>query len=234
MWSMGLHGLAFLRYQALALIDHIDHIRHIDHINNTAMFKIRLISMLFFISASVIAQGNLVIDSIHIPVRVIEQTITLQTGKNTVLEIPVGQGDTTVMFNPETYGEQVTIFLKGPSSRPIQVKDLSLKLKRSQFLKYPLLYLSHNGLDYPPYKCYIYFFQEDRYVGLGFDDTIVTGPGYTLRYFKITTLLDFESMLRKNLPKDVTEVYISGMAFFSPDTGEKIFLGDSFKIELED
>ncbi len=196
------------------------------------MFKIHLLSLLSFISASVLAQSNLMIDSFHIPVRVLGNTITLQTGTDTFLEIPSRSGDTIVTFNPETYGEHLKIIITGPGTRTIPVKDINLQLKRSQFLEYPLVYLSHNGLDYAPYRFVVYYWQPDKYIGLGFDDTVVIGPFYSLRYYKNTSLIDFEAKLKEKLPKDVTEIYISGAAFYSPDTGEEIFLADRFKIAL--
>jgi hypothetical protein len=198
------------------------------------MFKISLLAMFFSISAPVIAQSNLVIDSIRIPVRVVGQTITLQTGKDTVLEIPGRKIDTIVTFNLETYGERMNIIATYSGTISSHIRNIGLELKRSQFLQQPLLYLSHNGLDYAPYECYIFFFQQDQYIGLGFDDTRVTGPAYSLRYFKLTTLIDFEHMLKEKLPKDVAEIYISGAAFFSSDTGEKIFLADGFKVGLKE
>lgn len=198
------------------------------------MFKISLLSSLFFISTSVFAQSKLVIDSMYLPVKVVEQTIKLQTGKPKTLKVPDGKNDTIVMFNPETYGELIEIISKGPDRKYMSIKEIGLKVNRYEFLQFPLLYLSHNGRDYFPYSCHVYFFQTDRFVGLAFDNTEVAGPNYSLRYMKTTMLVDFQEMLEKNLSPEVSEIYIGGAAFISPETGEKLFLSEVFKVRLKE
>ncbi len=198
------------------------------------MIKIGLLSITLFLSTSVIAQSNLVIDNMRIPVRVVEQTTTLKKGKDITLKIPHGKSDTIISWDPETYGEQIEIITTGPATSPIQVRDIGQKVKRSQFLQDPLLILSHNGLDYTPYKFHIYFIHNDQYIEMGFDNWELIGPTYSLPYLRTRTLPDFEQMLKKKLPKDVSEIYISRAAFYSPDNGERIFLKDGFKIVLKE
>jgi hypothetical protein len=198
------------------------------------MFKIGLLSSLGFISSSVFAQSKLVIDSMYLPVEVVEQTIKLQPGKHKTLKVPDGKNDTIVMFNPETFGELIEIISKGPDRKHMRIKEIGLKVKRDEFLQFPLLYLSHNGRDYSPYRCYVYFFQKDRFIGLAFDNTEVAGPNYSLRYMKTTMLVDFQEMLEKNLSPEVSEIYIGGAAFISPETGEKLFLSEVFKVRWKE
>jgi len=198
------------------------------------MFKICLLPTLLFISTYVIAQSNLVIGTTRIPVRVVENTITLKKGKDIPLKIPHGKSDTIVSWDPETYGEYIEFITTGPATRPIQVRDIGLKLKRSQFLQDPVLFLSHKGLDYTPYSFHIYFIHKDQYIELGFGNTELIGPAYSLPYLRTSTLPDFEEMLLKKLPKEVSEIYISQAAFYSPDNGEKIFLRDGFKVILKE
>ena len=199
------------------------------------MYKIFLVLILFFLISSLIAQSNLVIDSISIPVRVRDNKIKLKKGKNTTLKVPVsGTVDTIVTFSPETYGERIKIIGLGPNTEPTHIKNIKVVLKRSTFLENPLVYLSHNGLDYTSYKFLICYFHQDKYIGLGFDDEkVACYSNYSLRYFKITTLQDFKHILKEELPKDIFEFYITGVEFISVEAKEKLLLADTFKIELK-
>jgi hypothetical protein len=211
------------------------------------MRKTTLLFILLFLSSFLVAQSNLIIDKTKIPVKIKDSQINLKKGKSIALSIPTRKVDTIVTFDPETYAEFYEIVVSGQPMEQTTVitKDSKTILSRTDFLANPMIYVSHNKVDYVPYRLLLVYFDKGKYRGLGFYDTATLQYFYKeddasfpplfnslLKYFNLTTLQTFKLKLREKLSSDVSEIYIVDAEFVSSKTQEKLLLKGTFKLTL--
>lgn len=212
------------------------------------MSKTILLFLLVFLGSTSAAQSNLIIDKTKIPVKIKDGQINLKKGKSIALSIPTGKVDTIVTFDPETYAEFLEIVVSRQSMEQTTVitKDSKTILSRTDFLANPMIYVSHNKVDYVPYKLLFVYFDKGKYRGLGFYDTATLQYFYKeddasfpplfyslLKYFNDTTLQTFKLILREKLSSDVSEIYIVDAEFVSSKTQEKLILTETIKVTLK-
>ncbi len=212
------------------------------------MSKTILLFLLVFLGSTSAAQSNLIIDKTKIPVKIKDGQIDLKKGKSIALSVPTRKVDTIVTFDPETYVElyEIVVSRQTTEQSTIITKDSKATLSRAAFLENPMISVSHNKVDYVPYRLYLFYFDKGKYRGLGFYDTATLQYFYKeddasfpprfnslLRYFNLTTLQTFKLKLREKLSSDVSEIYIVDAEFVSSKTQEKLILTETIKVTLK-